>query len=95
MRVTPMTQDEAMNILTSHYRAPFPHCDQYVLHSPGTCEVCDHFPLYQALRIMWEIDFTNTMHDGNLPCPAKVRRDESVINQWHGNRPKPDGWLRG
>lgn len=64
----------------------FPHCDQRVLHAPGECEYCDLHPEWQALRISWGISFTGH-DDGDLVCPATVRRDVETIHRWSGNQP--------
>ncbi len=105
-----MNISDAMEVLRLHSTspfgdAPFPHCDMFVLHAPGTCSTCDHYPVYQALRVAWEINFTNTHSDSKLPCPATMKRDETVINKWPGNRadevdevnysPAIEAWLRG
>jgi hypothetical protein len=42
--------------------APFPHCDQRVLHAPGSCQYCDAYPKYQELRVAWGINFTGIMN---------------------------------
>jgi hypothetical protein len=94
-----LTINDAMEVLRQHSTskygdAPFPHCDMYVLHAPDTCTTCDNYPIYQALRVAWGINFTNTHVDLELPCPATIRRDESVINLWPGNQPHRE-WLRG
>lgn len=65
------------------YKAPFPHCDSRVLHAPGECEYCDHYPEEQQERINQGINFT-----GHGPDPASSFRSVETINLWPGNRPK-------
>src|SRR5689334_1125238 len=48
----------------------FPHCDALVLHAPGQCEYCDHHPDWQALRLLWNIQFTGEADDANLELAA-------------------------
>lgn len=49
-----------------------PHCNKYILHAPGECDFCDHFPLWQALRVMWGIAFTDYEPEGTeFPCPSR------------------------
>jgi hypothetical protein len=70
-------------------RPPFPHCDARVLHAPGTCEFCDHFPDMQNARIAYGINFTGE-HDEHLaPCPAEIARTLEHIERWVGNRRLP------
>ena len=70
------------------YSAPFPHCDQRVLHAPGECVHCDHYPVYQALRSLWGIAFTGYEPEGKeLPCPADYARGDSH-KLWPGNQAK-------
>ncbi len=65
-----------------------PHCDAYVLHRPGNCEFCDHFPVLQAFRRDHRIAFTDDDHqDYERPCPATLFRDPTTIHRWYGNRP--------
>lgn len=79
------------------YEAAFPHCDQRVLHAPGACEHCDHYPHYQELRKAWGINFTGIAleHEANdpksklLPCPSDFNRGLGGAHVWGGNRPKP------
>ena len=66
-----------------------PHCDSRILHAPGECEYCDHYPEWQALRILWGICFTGyEPDDKELPDPATFNRPLPIINKWGGNRPK-------
>lgn len=79
--------------------AQFPHCDPRVLHSPNTCEVCDHYQHYQELRNVWGINFTgeNFIYAPNLsdhtwrmlPCPSDFNRGLGAAHEWYGNRPWP------
>lgn len=65
------------------YKAPYPHCDNLVLHAPGECEYCDMYPDKQAIRITQGINFT-----GHGDDPATEHRPLTTINQWYGNIPK-------
>lgn len=69
----------------------FPHCDQRILHKPGTCLYCDGHPLWQELRDAWGIAFTGeTPIADQLPCPADHARpagSEADHRQWGGNKP--------
>lgn len=69
----------------------FPHCDQRVLHEPGTCEFCDRHPDWQALREAWGIAFTGRAPaPGMLPCPADAARpagSPADHRRWGGNKP--------
>lgn len=71
--------------------AQFPHCDQRVLHEPGTCEFCDWHPDWQALREAWGISFTGLeAGPGMLPCPADAARlagSSADHRRWGGNKP--------
>lgn len=65
-----------------------PHCDAYVLHSPGTCQYCDAFPVLQDFRKGRYIAFTDEPPQPNKrPCPATLLRSAETIHRWHGNRP--------
>ena len=68
--------------MTSDYQAPYPHCDSRVLHAPGECVFCDHYPDEQAARVANGINFT-----GHGPDPASAFRPVERINRWGGNRP--------
>lgn len=63
------------------YSAPFPHCDETVLHAPGECEHCDHYPILQAVRGNNGIPFS-----GEGGSPDERRRPREVIDRWGGNR---------
>lgn len=69
--------------------AAMPHCDERVLHAPGTCEYCDSYPAWQAARLMWGIAFTGqpATDAQPLPCPSLLRRDLATIEAWPGNQP--------
>lgn len=70
-------------------RAAMPHCDTRILHKPGECEYCDHYPDWQELRQMWSIAFTGHEPTADqLPCPADHTRppgSPSDHRQWYGN----------
>lgn len=70
-----------------------PHCDARVLHAPGTCSMCDEFPLLQRAREIWGIAFTGEEPGDRLPCPAETQRSASRIHEWPGNR--PEQWTPG
>lgn len=73
----------------------FPHCDQRILHKPGTCAHCDGHPLWQQLRDAWGVAFTGEAPVGDqVPCPADHARppdDESDHRRWVGNKPTLTG----
>lgn len=78
------------------YVAPFPHCDSFILHAPGTCDCCDHYPRAQADRMLNGIAFTNDSPEhikkhGLKLCPAVERRPLHIISQWCGNVPQKKG----
>lgn len=79
-----MTEAEAFAIL-----GQFPHCDSRVLHRPKECEYCDDHPEWQALRILYGINFTGENDPLKSPCPAEARRAAATINKWGGNVPRP------
>lgn len=65
-----------------------PHCDQMVLHAPGTCKYCDTKPVWQELRKLWGIAFTGDVPTGDqMPCPSDRLRGIGGANVWGGNRP--------
>lgn len=71
-------------------RPRMPHCDPLVLHAPGRCHYCDQHPEWQAYRLGAGIAFTDDDPvDGEIPCPATLRRSAEVINAWFGNRADP------
>jgi len=75
----------------------FPHCDQRILHKPGTCAYCDGHPLWQQLRDAWGVAFTGEAPVGDqVPCPADHARppgSESDHRAWNRNRVSDDPWL--
>jgi hypothetical protein len=64
-----------------------PHCDAMVLHEPLKCEFCDMHPDWQALRILWGVNFTGEHNLNKTTCPSELRRPVETINLWPGNRP--------
>lgn len=82
MPTPPKNESDAFVIL-----GQFPHCDPCVLHKPTDCEYCDRHPDWQALRIVYGINFTGEQDPKKAPCPAEARRSTMTIHQWHGNRP--------
>lgn len=64
------------------YAPSYPHCDARVLHAPGDCIYCDHYPEAQQGRIARGENFT-----GKGPDVATDARPLEVINLWPGNRP--------
>jgi hypothetical protein len=70
----------------------FPHCDPLILHRPGICEFCDRHADWQAIREVWEINFTGETDPQKAPCPSAKYRPAYQAHRWHGNRPsKGDG----
>lgn len=72
-------------------RAPHPHCDDLVLHAPGECRFCDHFPARQQERVDAGINFTGQHDPDKDPCMSEVNRPLEKINRWPGNIPQPKG----
>lgn len=68
-------------------RAWAPHCDQSVLHSPGTCSHCDKYPDWQHGREVQRINFTGEYDDSKVMCPSEWFRDVGTIERWPGNTP--------
>lgn len=64
----------------------FPHCDSRVLHAPSNCVYCDQHPQWQALRVLWGINFSGESDPEKLPCPSERDRPAFVIHQWPGNQ---------
>lgn len=64
---------------------PMAHCDNLILHAPGECQYCDHYPGAQALRDWWQINFTGHHDTAKLPCPSTLRRTDAVRDLWGGN----------
>lgn len=75
------------------YKMPMAHCDQTVLHAPGECQFCDHYPQAQALRQWWRINFTGHHDPDKAPCPSTHFRSDETRDLWPGNR--PEGFLNG
>ena len=67
-------------------RAYAPHCDQRVLHAPGECRHCDHYPDWQQARTVQGINFTGHYEDGKSLCPSQMSRSIDKIEAWYGNR---------
>lgn len=67
-----------------------PHCDSSILHSPGSCEYCDHYPDWQQYRKFARIAFTDQqpVPDGFAPCPSTWFRSSLIRDLWSGNTPK-------
>lgn len=61
--------EEGQKIIQERWNGNFaeiPHCDQSILHVPGTCEFCDHFPDWQIARIVAGICFTGETPEERL-----------------------------
>ncbi len=67
------------------FRMPRAHCDNLILHAPGSCQYCDHYPDAQALRDWWQINFTGRHDPARLPCPSTLRRTDEIRDRWGGN----------
>jgi len=94
------------SIITGKYlNKSYPHCDPRVLHAPGECEYCDHYPEWQQERVENKVLFTNDPRNAELvdaflkvgrlegefvPCPGMLARGDA-IKIWGGNRAKPAG----
>jgi hypothetical protein len=75
----------------------YPHCDPAVIHSPGTCDVCDEYASdLQEIRKVWHIAFTGEepkeiefygRKARQMPCPSSIFRSAEVAHIWYGNRP--------
>jgi hypothetical protein len=76
--------------MSEKYKAPYPHCDSKVLHAPGECEYCDHYPEKQEERVAKKINFTGHNDPDKSQCPAEQARPLETINRWHGNVPEKD-----
>lgn len=72
-----------------HEDIRFPHCDSRVLHAPSKCQFCDALPEWQALRVLWRINFTGESDPGKAQCPSTRDRTVETVHQWPGNRPTP------
>jgi hypothetical protein len=69
------------------FKMPMAHCDQSILHAPGECQYCDHYPQAQALRKWWRINFTGHQDPDKAPCPSTLFRPDEVRDLWGGNVP--------
>jgi hypothetical protein len=69
--------------------APYPHCDQRVLHAPDECVYCDAYPEAQQDRVTRGINFTGHSDLGKQPCPADAARGLGQAHRWGGNAPRP------
>lgn len=67
---------------------PMAHCDQMILHAPGICDYCDHYPQFQKLREWWRINFTGEHDPNKAPCPSEHFRSGELRDRWPGNRPE-------
>lgn len=68
---------------------PAPHCDPSILHGPDSgCTFCNECPDWQALREMWQINFTGEYDTDKAPCPSVYFRSVSDRDAWPGNRPE-------
>lgn len=72
-------------------RAYAPHCDQSILHAPGACEYCDHYPDYQEARAVARINFSNENDPDKAPCPSTFFRPAEVRDRWPLNRASRSG----
>jgi hypothetical protein len=70
------------------FKMPMAHCDQTILHAPGACDYCDHYPEAQALREWWRINFTGETDPGKAPCPSEHFRSAELRDRWPGNTPE-------
>lgn len=70
-------------------RAWAPHCDTTILHAPGKCVYCDHFPDFQHYRHFMRVAFTNSAEaEGTkliAPDPSLWFRTAEVRDRWNGN----------
>lgn len=72
-------------------RAFAPHCDQRILHAPGTCVYCDKYPDWQEHRETAGINFSNTNDPDRVACPSTQTRTAEVRDMWPNNRAHPNG----
>lgn len=75
---------EIERLAKSGERAPYPHCDGNILHAPGTCQVCDHYPERHAARRQAGVNFTGEHTEGLALCPAERARPLQTIERWGG-----------
>lgn len=76
-----------MTYIIPREMAPYPHCDQEVLHAPGECEFCDQYADFQGQRLVDGVNFTGHSDPGFKPCPSDARRGLAGAHVWPGNRP--------
>ncbi len=69
-------------------KAPYPHCDHRVLHSPGACVFCDLYPDEQQERKDAGLKFTDEQKPNEPLLPGEDRSAGSA-HKWGGNRPSP------
>lgn len=84
--------EDYTDVMGTNPAVQMPHCDQLVLHSPGTCEYCDRHPEWQQYRSAAGIAFSDMSErdveaNGLVPCPSTYRRSAEVRDLWGGNRP--------
>lgn len=85
-------KNERNTIVTEVYghrpdgRAYAPHCDASVLHAPGVCVYCDHYPEWQEYRQTSRINFTGQSDPHYAPCPSEFFRTAEIRDRWPGNR---------
>lgn len=92
----PLVEECELNAVTPYVytdgkRAFAPHCDQSVLHAPGECPFCDHYPDWQWMRAAQRINFTGHVDKDKAPCPSAHWRTAEQVHQWPGNT--PEGYL--
>lgn len=81
--------DGTMEVVGFEYEQPdgmpMAHCDQTILHAPGKCQYCDHYPEAQKIRQFWRINFTGENDPDKAPCPSEYFRPAEVRDRWPGN----------
>lgn len=81
--------------MTDKERAYAPHCDQTILHAPGKCVYCDHFPEWQEYRKVAQIAFTGDDNELGVkrvfPDPQSPNAVEDFVP---GIAPCPSTWFR-
>lgn len=68
-----------------NYPDPYPHCDERVLHSPGTCRFCDMTPELQQYREMCGLPYTDFLQAKDALLPGETRTRASA-EAWGGNK---------
>lgn len=56
----------------------YPHCNPEVLHAPGICYYCDHYPSRQAARAASRATFSPPEANGwmgNVAVPERLSND--------------------